>query len=458
MDDNRKSRSSRIADDVWNLFSGVKTSIVLLVLWLVGSVFGTLIPQNGPPEQVVALYGPQWSDWMFAAGLFDVYHSTWYSVILLMLMFNLVACTVDMLPRKLALALEQPKTRKVTGGGKRFFSYQLLLKDSPEKASDHFRQIIARHFPRLDVFQKDGERHIYAQKQAFSHFMIFLVHLSVLLILLGGFVSAQWGFEGIMEIPEGEERDFVFRKIGNDYQPAGIPFTVRCDDFRLDRFSNGGPKDYYSSLTVMENGQQTAAKRIEVNEPLSYGKFNFYQSSFHEKAALKISVPEKNIQQTVQLGKGEMRFVPETGTALRLSSFSPGSEAIGMMAQVLVIHGEEGKTFQVPVTSNAEQNARMQEKLPVKIDFASKEPAYTTGLMVVADPGVGWIWAGSFLMVLGLYLTFYTSHRRLSIRLDGKRAELRGLAQRNPTAFRREIEAILHEAGFDPETAKNETT
>ena len=287
--------------------------------------------------------------------------------------------------------------------------------------------------------------------------MIFLVHLSVLLIILGGFISAQWGFEGIMEIPEGEDRDFVFRKIGNDYRPASLPFSVRCDDFRLERFSNGGPKDYYSTLTVSEDGKEVVSKRIEVNEPLSFGEFNFYQSSFHEKAALKVSVPGQETSQTVQLGEGEMRFVPETGTALRLSSFSPGSKTFGMMAQVLVIHGEKGDTFQVPVTSDAEQNARMQEKLPVRIDFASNEPAYTTGLMVVADPGVGWIWAGSFLMVLGLYLTFYTSHRRLSIDLDGQSAQLKGVTQRNPTAFRREIEAILHDAGFDTTPSKDET-
>lgn len=43
------------------------------------------------------------------------------------------------------------------------------------------------------------------------------------------------------------------------------------------------PKDYKSELVVMEEGQAVAEKTIEVNDPLHYGGFHFYQSSYDKQ-------------------------------------------------------------------------------------------------------------------------------------------------------------------------------
>ncbi|NQT92473.1 MAG: cytochrome c biogenesis protein ResB [Lentisphaerae bacterium] len=42
-------------------------------------------------------------------------------------------------------------------------------------------------------------------------------------------------------------------------------------------------KDYRSTLRIIENGETVAEKTIEVNSPLSYGGYTFYQSGFNPK-------------------------------------------------------------------------------------------------------------------------------------------------------------------------------
>lgn len=45
----------------------------------------------------------------------------------------------------------------------------------------------------------------------------------------------------------------------------------------------GHVKDYFSDLVVMEEGQPVAQKTIEVNDPLHYGGYHLYQSSYDEE-------------------------------------------------------------------------------------------------------------------------------------------------------------------------------
>jgi cytochrome c biogenesis protein len=40
-----------------------------------------------------------------------------------------------------------------------------------------------------------------------------------------------------------------------------------------------------------------------------------------------------------------------------------------------------------------------------------------TGLIVAHDPGAVWVWIGSTLLVLGLFLVFFFPHRRVWVRI-----------------------------------------
>jgi cytochrome c biogenesis protein len=53
------------------------------------------------------------------------------------------------------------------------------------------------------------------KREEFTHFGVYLVHFSVLLILLGGIAGSLFGFQAFVNIPEGEGIDKVtLRKSG----------------------------------------------------------------------------------------------------------------------------------------------------------------------------------------------------------------------------------------------------
>ena len=71
------------------------------------------------------------------------------------------------------------------------------------------------------------------------------------------------------------------------------------------------------------------------------------------------------------------------------------------------------------------------------------ETSYYTGLQVNRDPGVSMVWAGCILIIAGFFVTFFTSHIRIWIRLSKKRQgvniSVAGASNRNPVGLEREL-------------------
>jgi len=77
------------------------------------------------------------------------------------------------------------------------------------------------------------------------------------------------------------------------------------------------------------------------------------------------------------------------------------------------------------------------------------ESRYYTGLQVNRDPGVPFVWGGCVLMIAGLFFTFFTSHRRIWIRVlrteTGSRIEVAGMTSKNPVGLDREIDRLMND-------------
>jgi cytochrome c biogenesis protein len=84
--------------------------------------------------------------------------------------------------------------------------------------------------------------------------------------------------------------------------------------------------------------------------------------------------------------------------------------------------------------------------LPVELTFTDFSSIQYTGLQVVYDPGVWVIWAGCTLMVLGLWFAFFSSHRRVWVRLreegGATAVVLAGNANKNRESFAEEFERL----------------
>ena len=67
---------------------------------------------------------------------------------------------------------------------------------------------------------------------------------------------------------------------------------------------------------------------------------------------------------------------------------------------------------------------------------------YHTGLEVSRDPGVPAVLSGFVLMLAGLYINFFTAHRRIYVAGGPDTLVVAGTASRNREAFRKEIERL----------------
>ncbi len=91
MTSSRRTRPS-LASDLLELLSSMRFAIGLLTILAIASVIGTVLRQNEPWPNYVAEFGPFWFEVYRALGLFDVYHSAWFLVILIFLVLSTGLC------------------------------------------------------------------------------------------------------------------------------------------------------------------------------------------------------------------------------------------------------------------------------------------------------------------------------------------------------------------------------
>jgi cytochrome c biogenesis protein len=115
-------------------------------------------------------------------------------------------------------------------------------------------------------------------------------------------------------------------------------------------------------------------------------------------------------------------------------------------------HTADGKVEKFVVYANHPElnikHAQEHGTGPVIHYRGAKDRMYT-GLQVAKDPGVEIVWAGCFLMVIGIYFAFFMSHRRIWVRIQGGAVTVGGNASKNPGAFQQTFEGLVERLKAD---------
>ena len=123
---------------------------------------------------------------------------------------------------------------------------------------------------------------------------IHLIHLSIIILMIGGLLTALTAKEGFIPLREGQERSEIMAFADITDQRDGmtnLPFAIKLNAFHRDVYPGTMmAKDYESRVTIRDNDVLWPAI-ISMNEPLRYGGFTFYQSSLlMDKEGQPISV------------------------------------------------------------------------------------------------------------------------------------------------------------------------
>lgn len=441
-----ENRTLSPMDRVWNFFISVKLAIVTLIVLAATSILGTIIEQNQPPEKYHQIY----EDWAFALfdrlNLFDMYHSKWFLLMLVLFTVNLSCCTIDRFPKMLKV-VRNPRT-KLDENLERTLSLvdRWKKKGTLHEWAGKYSEALSSSFAKPKVTEADGQVHLYAESGVASRFGVYVTHLSIIIIFIGAIFGNVAGFKGYVNIPEGDAISKVPVRGGTLIQDLG--FTVRCNAFSLETYPSGQPKAYKSDLSVIEGGREVVRKTIVVNDPLQYKGIWFYQSSYGQAGGVtaQVTVARKDGTPVNMLALAANEPVPIEGYGIvRGVDYSENYQGMGPALQVVVEKpGQPAASFWL-VQGRPDLDRQRADSLA--FSFGGLSAKMFTGLQVAKDPGVNIVWLGCALMVIGLIMAFFLSHQRVWVRLaqgtDGRvEVVLAGSASRNRLAFEKRFEKL----------------
>jgi len=265
-------------------------AVVLLVVLALASIIGTILLQNQEQTDYLQQFGVLWY-WVFRSlGLFDMYHTWWFQGLLGFLMLSLTFCLWRNTPRM----LREMRSRKVVITDKslqRFhhLHHWYLRKATREEALDIVQNRLKGWEQKSS--EKDGQTYVRADKGRWHKVGYISVHIAILVILIGGWSGVQFGFRGNMSVPEGGSETKISFLKGTNIETLAMDFKIRCNDFFIDFYPTGQPKEFRSNLTIIDDGKEVLTSDIIVNEPLYYKGVRIYQSSFGDagsKVKLKL--------------------------------------------------------------------------------------------------------------------------------------------------------------------------
>lgn len=429
--------------------SSLRLTIGLLIILAVASIFGTVIPQNASPEDYLRIYKFSTYKILKILGFLDMYHGAWFVFLLALLSLNLVACSWKRFRITWKLFFSSGKEREGGEWKSVPLNRKFSRKEPPEKALADIQTVIARNFRQPKIGENGkGSYLLFSEKEKLSRLGVYFIHVSVLVILAGALIGSFFGFRGNVNIVEGETADRVVLRGPVETRPLG--FSVRLDQFNVSFYPSGAPREFKSTVTILDGGQKVRTEPILVNHPLTYKGISLYQASYGiagvEKAVLTVRDRESGREVSMPVRVGTRTEIPGSGSAFLLSRFVPDIQGMGPAFQVLLFSaGQPEANFWI-----FRDYPELENQRAGRYRFAVKsiEPRYYSGLQVTRDPGVWVVWVGCFLMIAGFYMTFFMSHRRIWVTLSEKGKEtavvLAGSSHRDRLGFEQEFEKIYH--------------
>ncbi|MFH1488438.1 MAG: cytochrome c biogenesis protein ResB [Pseudomonadota bacterium] len=455
-----KSNVNARSNVIWNILSSVKLTLFLLIILAATSIFGTLIPQRDGAMEFAQKLSPGLVKLFNSLELFDMYHSVWFRFILGALTLNLVVCSLDRLPRTLKLF----RTRTKPDRSKPFENLpperKLTVKGKVEDVVNSVAGLLNGPCKNMEIKETDKGHFIFCEKGRFSYFGVYLVHLSVLLILIGGMIGSIWGFEAFINIPEGETVGTVF------LQKSGIPrelgFDILCKKFTVDFYKNGAPKIFKSDLRFLDKSRVMLEGDLRVNHPITFRGITFYQASYGKapgsKVRLRIS-SEGRKDWTLDVEKGRPASLPGNEGRLQILKIEEdmrGSMGSALLISILPNQGEEVRFWVFKDWDNLKKRfppemlkspmLNPSAFAPYTFHLDKLESRYYTGLQINRDPGVALVWAGFLVITIGMFVSFFMSHKKIWIWVADKGGKtdisVAGRANKNSIGMERELDRL----------------
>jgi len=408
---------------IWRFFTKIKLGIVLLVSIGTTSIIGTIIPQNEGPSEYINSFGGFLYTFLKVLDVFDMYHSWWFRFLIVMLTLNLVVCSIDRLKSTWKIIFVKNPNFSVSRFRNIDEKKEFTNKTSSEKLFTDCFSVVTKGYSYKRFEKTEKGFYIFAEKGRWTRIGVYIVHFSIVLLLMGSLVVSIFGFEGYANIPEGGSIDSIQSKDENRILP--LDFTIRCDKFNVSFYDSGSPKEYRSTLSVLESGRISFKKDIIVNDPLRFKGINVFQSSYGrmspEKVKLKISSKDSGKEYFEEILIGHSIDLPENMGTFKIVSYNESADYNGNVlgeafTGLLTVNTQQPVEILLPVKFSGFDSMRKGKQIFSIIGY---EDRYYTGLEITKTPGVWVVYSGFIMLLVGCYVTFFMSHIMLFVEIAG---------------------------------------
>ncbi|MEJ2153981.1 MAG: cytochrome c biogenesis protein ResB [Desulfobacteraceae bacterium] len=433
-------------EGLWKFFVSVKLTVVVLLLLASLSIIGTFIPQNESPADYLRAFGPFLYHVMATLDVFDMYRSWWFQGLMVLLVVNIIICSIDRLQVTGKIIFTRNPKFNLASYRRRKSRRKMKLNGDIGHIENHCQAAIAKMFSYCKVVSTDHGVAITAEKGRWTRLGVYIVHLSVVVI------------------DEGDSIDTIQLRFKNETRK--LPFTIQCDDFDVQFYDSGAPKEFRSKLTIIENGRVVMQKDIIVNDPLRYKGINIFQSSygrsanqgavldsakeielrFQSNASGKTYNVKTQLEKPVEIPEGLGQFVLDAyHPQVQFRGMDVGSAFVG----TLTPKGGDPSQVLLPIKFPRFDTMRKGDvviSVAPGVEALFKE-RFFTGLQITNDPGVTMVYIGFTLIVLGCMVTFFMSHQQVVVEIQPKGKNIAvmvsGKTNKNRVGFDHKLERLV---------------
>jgi len=476
-------------------------SAALWQMSLIGvlAALGTLIEQDRTP-QFYAKEWPTWSGIILSFGFDQMYSSPIFIGLLVWLGFSIMACTGT---TQIPLAKQAQKLRfrseKVMRRAAQFFvkvdcgapqlqegslAGESLATSAAATRLDNLERALRHRGFVVRSREEDGEHQLCATRGLSGKFAPMVVHLSLLLVLLGGAAGIVFGASSEVIIGDGGVAD-IGQVLDSGRRAKGPlyeffnPFKgfldntkLRVDNFRIEYRDDGEVDQFYSKLSVQDGStkEQLISDEIYVNKPLRYGGATIYQADwgidrlqlYVNDAALVVPLKpvkgEGGLRVWAAFLPSELAFAPNPSIVKKITRPDEGIVLVTENMRNVQVYGTDKNLAAILRSPNAKMDKRMKgmpvqfgEQVTVEGSALRLDKIVgSTGLIVKSDPGVPLVYLGFALMMPATLLSVFPfvevwATTGKSSETDGNTEQLyiAGRANRNQPAFEDEMKAMI---------------
>jgi cytochrome c biogenesis protein len=472
--------SINFIDRTLSFLSSVKLGITLMLVLIFFSILGTVIIQYNIDgfDKYYASLTPAQRQLYHTLDLFDLYHAWWFTTLLILFSLNLVLVSIDLFPKAWRY-LAEPVVRATPAFLKSQGVYKQFRLPGGEDIGDRLTQIMRGFRYRVKVTNDESYITLFGQKGLWNRFLVFIVHIAVLLILGAAFVGSRWGYEGVLPLAPGETANSMRISgapvLGIPDRNQPLPFQIECNNLRVDLRDPDGPLEqgnfdnWYTDVTFIK-GDQKDVRTVYLNHPVDYEGYRFFQASFGppgeaSDVIIEIGAPNGG-RQTIKLernkpvsvdGLGQVTFAGFRANVLAEQAQDYSRPAAEL--EVVKPNGERARTAAflaetVELMKSQSQMAGMVERLNVDghsltLKEFTRAPSFHV-LQVQYDPGVDYTYLGYILLCSTLMAVFMFSHERVWAVIErakdnGTYLHVGGHTNRNQLGFERKFARLVEQ-------------